>query len=134
MPKIKAYTPSWLLDPAPGHQLFGLQQADMKSSAYSSYISKKKTKPGPRRTIARRGTEVFAAVGKELRWGDLVYMKETWQAKQDRSCGAFGIKREDVGDENGDVPGEGATAEGYRVSIDSTPLSGLSVCGASTVG
>ena len=36
--------------------------------------------PGPRRTIARRGTEVFVANGREIRWADLVTMKDNWEA------------------------------------------------------
>ena len=42
-------------------------------------------KPGPRRTIAQRGTEVFIGVGREIRWADLVYLKEAWEDKQRNS-------------------------------------------------
>lgn len=100
MVKITSYTPAWLNDPAPGHSLFAPPELDPKRSSYPSANSKGgKPKPGPRRTVARRGTEVFVANGRELRWGDLVYLKELWASKQasgatDRS-GRVRVKRED---------------------------------------
>ncbi|KAL8349619.1 hypothetical protein RB598_005134 [Gaeumannomyces tritici] len=100
MVKITSYTPAWLNEPAPGHGLFAPPELDPKRSSYASTSSKGgKPKPGPRRTIARRGTEVFVANGRELRWGDLVYLKELWASKQaggatDRS-GRARVKRED---------------------------------------
>lgn len=71
---------------------------------------KKNAKPGPRRTIAKRGTEVFFAVGKEIRWADLVYLKEAWEDKKERS-NSFSNRR-------GKEPQsqyEGDHAQGYRV-------------------
>ncbi|KJZ77031.1 hypothetical protein HIM_03352 [Hirsutella minnesotensis 3608] len=98
MPKVKHYSASWLAGGAPGHQLFEPSAEAIRSRALSpSYASKKKAAVGPRRTIARRGTEVFVAVGKEIRWADLVYLKDEWTAKQSRNRSSSGarIKRED---------------------------------------
>ncbi|KAM4055270.1 hypothetical protein HRG_006066 [Hirsutella rhossiliensis] len=99
MPKVKHYSAAWLSGNAPGHQLFEPLAEAIRSRALSpSYSSKKKPAAGPRRTIARRGTEVFAAVGKEIRWADLVYMRDDWAAKQSRGRSGSGIrsiKRED---------------------------------------
>jgi nucleoporin NUP82 len=99
MPKVKSFAVPWLAANAPGHQLFE-PSADARRShslapSYSS--SKKQALPGPRRTIARRGTEVFVAVGREIRWGDLAYLKEEWLSKQpkNRAGGFPHIKRED---------------------------------------
>ena len=54
MPKILSYTPAWLSRPSSGFDLFS---SKVKSStpSTSDFI-------GPRRTIARRGTEIFVVV------------------------------------------------------------------------
>jgi nucleoporin NUP82 len=83
MPKVNSYTPAWLSKPNPGYEIF----TPTASTSQSWIPGEKKNvlKPGPRRAIARRGTsEFFVAVGKEIRWADLVYMKEVWEDKQDR--------------------------------------------------
>ncbi|KAI0597672.1 nuclear pore complex protein An-Nup82 [Biscogniauxia sp. FL1348] len=112
MPKIKSYTPAWLSSPSPGHDLFTPSSSD----GYS--VPKTITKPGPRRTIARRGTEVFIAVGREIRWADFVYLKERWQEKATRGRAGARIKREGsvAPDENDilDDSIEGGCAEGFR--------------------
>ncbi|KAF3770227.1 hypothetical protein M406DRAFT_35678 [Cryphonectria parasitica EP155] len=115
MSKIRSYTPSWLSRPAPGHNLFQASQEDINASA----SSRRKMRPGPRRTIARRGTEVFVAVNREIRWGDLVYLKESWAEKP----ASTRIKREDsngnfsVYDQvQASVEGsDGQSADGYRI-------------------
>ena len=119
MPKIKSYTPDWLLRPAPGHNLFVPSDADPKVASFSPYTTKKRPEPGPRRTIARRGTEVFVANGKELKWGDLVYLKDAWAAAQARHPAGVRIKREDSSGSftssiNGQN-GEEQLFDGYRV-------------------
>ncbi|KAK4459112.1 hypothetical protein QBC42DRAFT_208632 [Cladorrhinum samala] len=86
MPKIKTFAPSWLSKPAPGRKLFEPSGDDIKSSSSLGYG--KKPKPGPRRVIAKRGTEIFVAVGKQIRWADLVDLKESCETKQTRIGGA----------------------------------------------
>ncbi|KAI0902204.1 hypothetical protein F4806DRAFT_29792 [Annulohypoxylon nitens] len=114
MPKIKSYTPAWLLQPSPGHDLFAPDPND--AQATRAYTSNVFSKDGPRRTIARRGTEVFIAVGKEIRWADLLYMKERWEDKQARAHGGLRIKREDSDsdDELLRESIENGSAEGFR--------------------
>ncbi|KAI9734074.1 MAG: hypothetical protein M1818_007012 [Claussenomyces sp. TS43310] len=87
MPKVISYTPAWLSGPAPGSTIFApdaTKNTSEQAGPYSalSDSAKRNAKPGPRRTIARRGTEIFTAVGKEIRWADLVYLKEAWEDKQ----------------------------------------------------
>jgi len=85
MPKVISYTPAWLSKPNPGHEIFAPSSKDVNYPSLSAVSTGKKgPKPGPRRTIARRGTEIFVAVGKEIRWADLVYLKEAWEDKQER--------------------------------------------------
>ncbi|KAK4106155.1 hypothetical protein N658DRAFT_8307 [Parathielavia hyrcaniae] len=113
MPKIKSFAPSWLNEPSPGHKLFSQSSDDVRIPAGMHYG--KKPKPGPRRTIARRGTEVFVAVGKQVRWGDLAYLKESWETKHARSSSGFLIKRESSDDSFGYDDEHAATeTEGYR--------------------
>jgi nucleoporin NUP82 len=122
MPKIKSYAPGWLNEPGPGHKLFAASTEDTKAPTSSIY--QKKAKPGPRRTIARRGTEIFVAARREIRWGDLVYLKESWESKHSRNGDGVRIKREDA-DSNFEIyedeqEGSGlgpGFAEGYRVSF-----------------
>lgn len=119
MPKIKSYTPSWLSKPSPGHDLFTPSPSDTPKRA-SLYASIKAAAAlGPRRTIARRGSEVFIAVGKEIRWADLVYLKERWQEKEAQGHNGSRIKREGSSKpEDYDILRESIeedSAEGFRV-------------------
>lgn len=123
MPKIKGYTPAWLLAPSPGHDLFTPDSSEANSAP--SYTSKSISKSVPRRTIARRGTEVFIAVGKEIRWADLVYLKERWEEKQAKVGGGVRIKREDSGSSDDELLRESienGCAEGFRVSCPASSL------------
>lgn len=115
MPKITSYTPAWLSKPNPGHEIFTAKSTKTRNTHEPSFhgqieTSKKNAKPGPRRTIARRGTEVFIAVGKEIRWADLVYLKEVWEDKLYRDKGHN--SKEDVEDQCDED-----NAQGYRVCI-----------------
>ncbi|ROT35938.1 hypothetical protein SODALDRAFT_300209 [Sodiomyces alkalinus F11] len=114
MPKIKSYTAPWLAQ-GPGQGLFAAP-----SEAQSPFTSKKKKIPGTRRPIAHRGTEVFAAVGKELRWADLAYLKDKWTARQDRRSPAR-VKREGsqlpfMNTQDGSTPSDAdlSAAQGFR--------------------
>lgn len=85
MPKVKSYSAPWLANGGPGYQLFEPSPDTLRSRGLSPhYGAKKKGSGGPRRTIARRGTEVFVAMGREIRWGDLAYLKDEWIAGQAR--------------------------------------------------
>jgi hypothetical protein len=65
MPRILSYTPDWLSRPKPAFNLFQSKQPESKQRV-----------EGARRTVANRGTEVFVAVGKELRWSDLDILRD----------------------------------------------------------
>ena len=99
MPKVKSYSAAWLAKNTPGHQLFEPSSDALRARALSpAATSKRESTPGPRRTIANRGTQVFVANGREIRWGDLAYLKEQWSNAQGRGRGSsYGarIKRED---------------------------------------
>ena len=123
MPKIKSYVPSWLNEPAPGHKLFAPSTDD--ASLPNSQLHSDRAKPGPRRTIARRGSEIFVAVGKQIRWGNLVHLKDSWESKQSKSIFGSRFKKEDsdgsfeLYDEEADSSKaqDGAASEGYRVRV-----------------
>jgi nucleoporin NUP82 len=121
MPRIKSFAPAWLNEPAPGHKLFEQPVGDSNHPAHLAYS--KKSKPGPRRTIARRGTEVFVAVGKQIRWGDLARLKETWESSRHGS--GIRVPTQDssasfeVYDEEAAAGNTGSPGEGYRVSDSS---------------
>ncbi|KAF1835604.1 hypothetical protein BDW02DRAFT_522689 [Decorospora gaudefroyi] len=70
MPKVLGYTPDWLSRPSPGYQLFAPKQTSGNAGIA------KRQQPGPRQTIATRGSEIFVAAGNEIRWADLINLKE----------------------------------------------------------
>jgi nucleoporin NUP82 len=70
MPKVLSYTPEWLSRPSPGYHLFAPKQTNGNGATAKSKDF------GPRKTIATRGSEIFVAVGHEIRWADLVNLKE----------------------------------------------------------
>ncbi|KAF4633515.1 hypothetical protein G7Y89_g4599 [Cudoniella acicularis] len=113
MPKAISYTPEWLSKPNPGHEIF-VDTAPVTASTHTAPSNgssrKKTTKPGPRRAIARRGTEVFIAVGKEIRWADLVYLKEAWEEKQRKQKSTFKHNDKDERESQYDAD----HAQGYR--------------------
>lgn len=94
MPRIISYTPPWLSRPNPGFQVFSStpptlspphtdgksprqftnEQADWARSADE----------GPRRTIARRGTEIFVVADNQIRWTDLCMLKDDWEESEAR--------------------------------------------------
>ncbi|KKA28272.1 hypothetical protein TD95_001838 [Thielaviopsis punctulata] len=111
MPKVTAYTPSYLAPGAAGHALFAAS-----SEPASPFIAKKKgghkSHLGARRTVARRGTELFVASGREIRWGDLAYLKDVHENRRaERSKSSLSIKVEDD-DSASSVSDE--LAAGYR--------------------
>ncbi|KAI5459943.1 nuclear pore complex protein An-Nup82 [Mariannaea sp. PMI_226] len=96
MPKVKSYAAPFLVGDAPGHRLFEPSSEVLRSRSFDgAHGSKKKYTPGPRRTIACRGTEVFVAVGREIRWGDLAYLKDGWANRHARAKNGGRVKRED---------------------------------------
>jgi nucleoporin NUP82 len=83
MPKVIGHTPPWLSKPSLGANIFAVDQDPTHESpkSPSRRASPKPDTPnyhGPRRLIAHRGTEVFVAVGKEIRWADLSMVKHDW--------------------------------------------------------
>ena len=90
MPKILSYTPAWLSRPSPGFNLFvsdGKKLSDdidghtLKNST-NGVRRRSEDKSRPHRTIARRGTEIFIAVGNTIRWADLCMLKDDWESQE----------------------------------------------------
>jgi hypothetical protein len=77
MPRVLSYTPSWLSRPSAGFDVFAAKD-EVQANGYSkpSRPSKHSDFNVPSKTIACRGTEVFVAVGNEIRWSDLAWLKE----------------------------------------------------------
>ncbi|KAL1842387.1 hypothetical protein VTJ49DRAFT_5346 [Mycothermus thermophilus] len=111
MPKIKSFAPSWLNEPSRGYKLFELSGDDARPP---TGLYNKKSKPGPRRTIARRGTEAFVAVGKQIRWGDLALLRNFWEADQSSRAGSPERGKKDTADGSPDF-NDLPIPDGYRV-------------------
>ena len=78
MPRVISYTPSWLSRPSPGFDLFASKSK--ASTRATNGPSNATEQPGPHKTIACRGSEIFVAAGNEIRWSDLVLLQETCSA------------------------------------------------------
>lgn len=84
MPKVNSYAPAWLCRPSPGASLFASTSVtqDLQKGAGP-------TAPGgARRTIAKRGNEVFAVVDNEIRWSNLARLKDQWQQQARQKKGS----------------------------------------------
>jgi len=112
MPKIISYTPSWLSRPSPGFQLFSAVDTDKFSDRKSKNgAARKEVWLGPRRTLARRGTEVFVVVGNTMRWADLRTLKEEGEAqKQDKRRAVRSIEKTEQ-------DGIGSSSTRYKVGV-----------------
>ena len=73
MPKVLGYTPTWLARPSPGYHLFAPKHPQPSTSTSSTSTT---SSSGARHTLATRGSEVFVAVGHEIRWADLANLQD----------------------------------------------------------
>ncbi|PNS18060.1 hypothetical protein CAC42_4019 [Sphaceloma murrayae] len=76
MMNITGHTPAWLSRPSTGFQVFQPAEKSKAQSTLSNGYGKKIESRGPLKTLAHRGTEVFYVVENEIRWTDLVALKE----------------------------------------------------------
>ncbi|THY45680.1 hypothetical protein D6C97_08537 [Aureobasidium pullulans] len=84
MARVAGHTPSWLSAPSPGFNLFQ-RATDSKPAAAYRNGNDKDASHGPSRTIAHRGTELFVLVGNDIRWSDLVMLKDAPKNTQDQN-------------------------------------------------
>ena len=108
MPRVLKRNPTWLSRPAPGFDMF----TPPLDSRQSSPQTEKLACIGPRRTIAKRGTEIFVAVGNTIRWADLPTLKDDFSSAEDLNSTPSKIRGKSQSQE--DSPPEG---NGYRVSM-----------------
>ena len=82
MPKVIGHTPAWLSTPSAGAGVFN---PESKKKSADSPARRPAQSPssseynGSTRLIANRGTEIFVAVGNQLRWADLKTLKQGWE-------------------------------------------------------
>ena len=105
MPKILSYTPAWLTRPSPGYSLFCRKNKSLNEGRNGQRTSRRELKA--RKIIAHRGTEIFVVVDNEIRWSDLVMIRERGEEAK--------FNAEDT---NNDIQNsqEGVTDGTYRVS------------------
>lgn len=77
MPKVTSHTPPWLCRPSPGASFF----TGKPSAAVDKQAPKRVAYEGPQKTLAQRGTEVFALVDNQIRWSNLVTLKAESSSK-----------------------------------------------------
>jgi nucleoporin NUP82 len=92
MARVVGHTPSWLSPPSPGFNLFQRNPDTKPPSALRNQLVKAEAR-GPTRTIAHRGTEIFVLVGNEIRWSDLVSLKD---AEQDANSQSYRLLKTPV--------------------------------------
>ncbi|RMZ75802.1 hypothetical protein DV738_g5297, partial [Chaetothyriales sp. CBS 135597] len=82
MPRVIGYTPPWLSKPSPGASIFSDPYAPSPPSPFKRQPPSSVDSGdyhGPKQLIAHRGTEIFTAVGNQLRWADLAKVKDHWE-------------------------------------------------------
>jgi nucleoporin NUP82 len=88
MPKILSFTPPWLARPSPGSKIFtstpghGSQTSTSLRTSQSgspNSVKQNESYQGPRRLLAKRGTEIFTVVDNKIRWADLARVKSDWE-------------------------------------------------------
>ncbi|KAL8947530.1 MAG: hypothetical protein Q9222_006205, partial [Ikaeria aurantiellina] len=100
MPKILNYTPPWLSRPSPGFDLFDSAEKPTPAARHPSVNSQSngtyngQESPGPRKTIAHRGTEVFLVVDNKIRWADLSLLKDDWESSHRHRKSSIGTNLE----------------------------------------
>ncbi|OJD18356.1 hypothetical protein AJ78_01600 [Emergomyces pasteurianus Ep9510] len=133
MPKVIDYSPPWLSRPSPGATFFLSSKSE--HSLQASRIAKGKDdrdtreQPyvGPRRALARRGTEVFAVIDNQIRWSNLSTLKDEWQAevRQKRKEPGRGREREkNASQEDGSFSGYAAYRDASCYRILTVPVYG----------
>ena len=83
MPRILSHTPAWLSEAASRFKLFSENAATNHAENRNAELGKhgKTSSSCPRRVIASRGSEVFVATGKTIKWADLASWKSAWESK-----------------------------------------------------
>ncbi len=82
MPKVIGHTPAWLSTPSAGAAVFDPESKKKSPDSPARRTVQSPVSPkynGNTRLLAHRGTEVFVAVGNELRWADLKTLKQDWE-------------------------------------------------------
>jgi len=116
MPRVLSYTPKWLSRPSAGSDIFVPTQRKAANGSRSSKLGG----PGPYKTIAYRGTEIFVAVGNEIRWADLVSLKEKDEQKSQKRPGRGRSNSKDFGysaDELDAPPFKACELESFKMTI-----------------
>lgn len=103
MPKVIDYAPPWLSRPFPGASLFLSSRSELPSPQTSRSAKENTAEPhyvGPKRTVARRGNEVFVVVDNQIRWSNLATLKNEWQTevRQQRKDGSIRGKPRELSD------------------------------------
>lgn len=114
MPRVISYTPSWLKRPAPGSKVF----SDAIPTTKNNSASPVDETPyyGAHRKIAKRGLEVFVAVGNQIRWTELGQLKYAWEEDSEQK---IKIKSEGVSSAS---PFEAETKTTYRVCFAASQI------------
>ncbi|GAM85822.1 hypothetical protein ANO11243_038300 [Dothideomycetidae sp. 11243] len=83
MPKVQNHTPAWLSRPSTGFSVFQPADKTKTTTTLSGPYGKKIDHRGALRTLAHRGTEIFFVVENEIRWSDLVLLKEAGDGSEE---------------------------------------------------
>ena len=82
MLKVIGHTPAWLSSPSAGAAVFDPESKKKSADSPARRAAQPPSSSeynGTTRLIAHRGTEIFVAVGNELRWADLKTLKQDWE-------------------------------------------------------
>lgn len=92
MAKVLSHTPAWLSRPSPAFDFFQPGPQTKSPIALTNGQGKKLDHQTPSRTIACRGTEVFAVAGNEIRWSDLILLRDSAKEEGNSEDGAASFR------------------------------------------
>ncbi|KAK2762620.1 hypothetical protein FQN54_000793 [Arachnomyces sp. PD_36] len=87
---VVSFTPPWLSRPSPGSSFFSGHPSNQLPGKQSQGAAVKEADTagsdspydGPTRVIARRGREVFTVVDNQIRWANLVTLRDEWRSQE----------------------------------------------------
>ena len=125
MPRILSYTPPWLSRPSPGFEAFRSSELESQTPPANG-STRQEARTGPKRTVARRGTEIFVVINNQIRWTDLRTLKEHWAEFRRRSSKRKEKgkrKNKEDGARSGDLheDGEDPPLDSYKVGEATSP-------------
>lgn len=127
MPNVVSFTPPWLSRPSPGSSFFSGEssyqvpnKAAQGPAAGKEADASRNDAPyeGPTRILAKRRTEIFTVVDNQIRWANLVTLRDEWRSQETENRKSSKQRKEEKKGDSSPAVGEEEPEDGsqnYRV-------------------